>query len=193
MTPKKLEYAVHYPMHLREDGYVHLTGNQYGMLECTLYYSAPNITSKTAVALQKGNIQIGLTVFARDASVVPFFVAQFDGGFFECPFALGAEPPENQNLITKALANVKHLGENISWPITLIAVDNKKNEEVALRVASLTPEFWQVASNVILSSRGVSLSEYSEILKGVYHLHRNPKDLFKKALHEELLGLREMY
>jgi len=193
MTPKKLEHAVHNPMHLREGGFVHLTGNQYGVLECTLYYSKPNISSKTAVALQKGNVQIGLTVFAKGASVVPFFVAQFEGGYFECPFALGTEPPENQNLITKALANVKYLGEDISWPITLIAVDNKTNEEVALRVASLTPEFWQVASDVILSSRGVSLSEYSEILRGVYHLHPNPEDLFKQALHEEALGLREMY
>lgn len=57
-------------------GTLHLTGNQYGVLECTAYYCAANIASKTAIAWQSKDIHVGVTVFEQNKKKIVLIVTE---------------------------------------------------------------------------------------------------------------------
>jgi hypothetical protein len=186
-------YASPFPTLPLEGSVLQLAGIEHNNLEATVLYSANDLSPSEIAALRTGKIRIGIFPFKLGGHVLPIFIVKHEQGYFECPFALGLETFEDQQLITSALKNVHKLGPNATWPLNMISTEMQTNEVAAIRLASLTPRFWKHASEAILASKSITPDVQNQMLRVVYTKYPRSQDLFKRARHQELWGRREAH
>ena len=174
----------------QEGAKLHLASDDHENLRATILYSARDLTSTEINSLRTGKTRIAITPIKIDGYVLPIFVVKNDQGYFECPYALGLEAPTDQRRIANALANVNSLTHEETWLLTIISTEMRTNEVVGIRFSSLTSRFWRIAADAILASRSVSQDVQDRMLQIAYAKCPRSKDLFKRALHTEILGTK---
>lgn len=174
-----------------EGAVLQISGTEEGNLVATMFYRARDLAPLEIHAMRQGKIRIGVTPIRSESYVMPIFVVKHEQGCFECPYSLGLEASGARRELINALANVKQLGRDAIWPLTMITMDAQSEEVVALRLASLTPTFWRIAAEQILASANVTSNVQDTILRRVHQMYPTSMHLFKRAIYREIAGIRE--